>query len=369
LDNSLTPISDGAYAFMGTWGRIVLSIAAILAFVSTANAGIMSAARYPLALSRDDLLPGFFSRINTRFKTPHTSILITGAFIIAMLFFKLRILVEAASTVVILANIFSCLSVIILRESRLQNYQPAFRAPFYPWLQIAGILGFGFLIFEVGSEALIISFAFIAVGLFIYWFYGRIRATREYALLHLTERITAKELTDYMLETELREIIRERDNITKDRFDHVIEDAVAMDIDKSIEMEEFFRLVDKAMVERLGMRPNEIMELLIGRERETTTVLNPYLAIPHVIIEGEGKFDILIARCQDGIIFSEIASKVHAVFVLIGTRDERTFHLHSLAAIARIVQDPAFEKKWMEAKDERALLDIMLLGDRKRQDF
>ena len=40
LDNSLTPISDGAAVFMGSWGRVVLSIAAILAFISTANSGI-----------------------------------------------------------------------------------------------------------------------------------------------------------------------------------------------------------------------------------------------------------------------------------------------------------------------------------------
>jgi mannitol/fructose-specific phosphotransferase system IIA component (Ntr-type) len=134
-------------------------------------------------------------------------------------------------------------------------------------------------------------------------------------------------------------------------------------------MNDFFRLVDEALVDKLDMKPNSIMELLLSRERETTTVLNPYLAIPHIIIEGEGKFAILVARCKDGIIFSEKAPKVHAVFVLIGTKDERTFHLYCLAAIARIVQDPAFEEKWMKAKDKRALTDIILLGDRRRQNF
>jgi len=44
LSRSLTPISDGAEVFMGTGGKIALSIAAILAFLSTANAGIMTAA-------------------------------------------------------------------------------------------------------------------------------------------------------------------------------------------------------------------------------------------------------------------------------------------------------------------------------------
>ena len=65
LDNSLTPISDGAAVFMGQGGRIALSIAAILAFVSTANAGIMAASRYPMALSRDSLLPEFLVKMNS----------------------------------------------------------------------------------------------------------------------------------------------------------------------------------------------------------------------------------------------------------------------------------------------------------------
>ena len=38
LEGSLTPITDAAKVFMGSWGVVALSIAAILAFVSTANA-------------------------------------------------------------------------------------------------------------------------------------------------------------------------------------------------------------------------------------------------------------------------------------------------------------------------------------------
>ncbi|NQT32778.1 MAG: PTS sugar transporter subunit IIA, partial [Candidatus Omnitrophica bacterium] len=49
------------------------------------------------------------------------------------------------------------------------------------------------------------------------------------------------------------------------------------------------------------------------------------------------------------------------------TRDERNFHLRALSAIAQIVQDPRFEKKWMKARSKEALRDIVLLGKRKRQ--
>ncbi|MFB0508858.1 MAG: amino acid permease, partial [bacterium] len=291
LDYSLTPISDGAAVFMGGWGKIFFGIAAILAFVSTANAGIMSASRYPLALGRDGLLPEFLGSVNQRFKTPHFAILITGLFMIVVLFLRLTILVKVASTVLILTYMFSCLSVIIMRESHLQNYQPIFRAPLYPWIQIIGLIGFGFLLFEMGREALLISVIFIVGGLFIYWFYGRIRTSQEYALLHLIERITAKELTTHSLETELKEIIRERDEIVKDRFDHIIEESPVLDINQAIKLEEFFRLVAESMSDRLDIKADVLFQSLINRERENTTVLNPDLAVPHIIIDGEHKFD------------------------------------------------------------------------------
>jgi len=366
LDHSLTPISDGASVFMGGWGKILLSIAAILAFVSTANAGIMSASRYPLALGRDGLLPEFLSKINVRFNTPHISILVTGVFMVIALFLPLDILIKAASSVLILTYLFSCFSIIILRESRLQNYQPSFRAPLYPWIQIIGILGFGFLLFEIGRDAVLIISVLIISALFVYWFYGRIRASKEYALLYLIERITAKELTTHLLEDELKEIIRERDEILKDRFDEVIEKCMILDIDHPIKMEEFFKLVATKMANNLGVTSSNLFNLLIEREKETTTAITPYVAIPHIIIEGENKFDILIARCREGIWFSGDAPSVKSVFVLIGTRDERNFHLRSLAAIAQIVQDTHFEDRWTVAKNKEVLRDIVLLGKRRR---
>ncbi|MFH1768235.1 MAG: amino acid permease [Candidatus Omnitrophota bacterium] len=363
---TLTPISDAAEIFLGGSGRILLNIAAILAFVSTANAGIMAASRYPLALSRDGLLPIGLAKINARFKTPHIAILLTGIFMIIGLFLKLEILVKVASTVLILTYIFSCCSVVIMRESHLQNYQPRFRAPLYPWIQIAGIIGFGFLLLEMGREALITSVLLVIGGFFVYWFYGRIRTTREYALLRLLERITARELTSHLLESELKEIIRERDEITKDRFDHIIEKAVVLDIVESLSLEDLFHKIAGAVNERYNISFSLILDLLYKREKESSTAISPYLAIPHIVIKGEGLFDIILIRSKNGVSFSKDADDVCAIFVLIGTTDERNFHLRALASIAQIVQSDDFYKKWMKARNKHELRDLILLGERRR---
>ena len=74
---------------------------------------------------------------------------------------------------------------------------------------------------------------------------------------------------------------------------------------------------------------------------------------------------MLIARIRGGVSFTG-SEGIRAVFVLAGTRDERNFHLRALAAIAQIVHDPQFEKRWTAAKDATALRDLILLGERSR---
>ena len=366
LDNSLTPLSDAAKMFMGRWGVIALSLAAILAFISTANAGIMSASRYPLALSRDSLLPPALSRINKKFGTPHVAIIFTGVIMLVALFLDLGALVKIASTVLIFTFIFSCLCVIVMRESGLQNYQPRFKAPFYPWIQVLGILGSWLLVINMGKEAILLVSLLFTAGFAVYWFYGRQRGKKDFALLHLIERIAARELVDVSLESELKEIIRERDAIKKDRFDGIIEECVTMDLEKEMPASEFFNIVSEKISDRTGVSQYSVMKLLMDREEEGTTVLATGLAIPHIIVEGENIFDIMLVRSKKGIIFPGAESKVHMVFVIAGSRDERPFHLLALSAIAQITEDKGFGERWMKAKDEEALKHIILLAQRKR---
>ncbi len=367
LDGSLIPLSEGGRALMGRAGYVAMSIGAILAFISTANAGIMSASRYLLALSRDKLLPDRLSRVNERFRTPHIAIAVTGGVIFLSLFLKLSILVEAASTVLILTNILACLSIIVLRESGLQNYRPAFRAPLYPWLQIGGILGLGFVLSEIGIDAYLISAVLILVGFLSYWFYGRKRVRQESALLHLIERITARELVTGTLEAELKDIIHERDEIVRDRFDHLVEQCPVLDIEGSISAEELFEKAGGKLARRLDVSKTDLITALKDREAQSSTAVNRWLAVPHVIVEGENEFEILLARCRDGVCFDENAPEVKAVFILVGTLDERNFHLFSLAAIAQIMATPDFSTRWEEARGPQGLKDAVLLGERMRQ--
>ncbi len=365
LNNSLMPISDGGYQIWGRGGFLILTIGAILAFVSTANAGIMASSRYPLALGRDKLFPHIFTHISHKFKTPDFSLLCTALLILASLFLDLTVLVKAASTVLLVTFILSALCVIVLRESKIQNYQPNFKSPFYPWVQILGILSCIFLIIDMGITAIVICAIMILAATMIYLLYGKKRVNKEYALLHLIERITNKELTSRLLEDELREILLERDEVIGDRFDKTIRDSLIFDIEKQMTMSDFFALISHSISYKLEISYNEIFNKLVNREKESSTVISSEVAIPHIVIESEKKFTILIARIKNGIIFNP-ESLINTVFVLIGTKDERNFHLRALSAIAQIVQENSFKKNWNSAKSAEELRDIILLAERNR---
>ena len=367
LDHALTPISDGARVFMGGAGEVLLAVAALLAFISTANAGIMSASRYPIAMSRDGIVPPFFQKVNARFGTPHFSILSTGLFmLVVVLALKLDILVKVASTLVMMLFVIANLSVLIMRESRIQNYQPTFRSPFYPWMQLAGVVAGIALVINMGTVPLQAATVFVGGALIWYVIYVRAKVNRQAAIVHIVERITDKKLTSYRLETELKGILRERDEIVEDRFDHLIKDSVVLDIEGALTVEEFLTKVSDVMAPRLNIDSPSLYALFTEREEESTTALRPGLAIPHIVIQGSGKSDILLARCKEGITFAESVPPVHAVFVLVGTRDERHFHLCALMAIAQITEEPDFDSRWMVARSVDELRDIVLLGERRR---
>ncbi|MDP8231684.1 MAG: amino acid permease, partial [Candidatus Zophobacter franzmannii] len=365
LKNIDTPIAQAARIVLGSFGYWAITIASMLAFVTTANAGIMAASRYPLALGRDGLLPAFMAKTDKK-NSPHISIILTGVFIALALMIDLKVLIKAASTVIILNYILSHISVIILRESKMQNYKPSFRSPLYPWVQFIGIICFVFLISDMGMKAILISLALIVTGFLVYMFYGRKRSNQEFALLHLVERIINKKLTGYNLESELKDILYQRDEIDKDGFDYLIEKATVLDINEKLSLAELFSRIAETMSEQIGLSPATIQASFWEREDQSPTALTPFVAVPHLILEGEDRFQIILVRTKNGTNYNEEFDSVKAIFVLAGTMDRRNNHLRALASIAQVVHHKDFEKKWLSARSSQELKDLVLLSERGR---
>ncbi len=142
---------------LGSPGVVLISIAAIVAFISVANSGIMSASRYPLAMSRDHILPPFFKKLN-KLSSPSISLYITVfTVIIILVIFDPTKIAKLASAFQLLVFAFICLAVIVMRESKIQSYDPGYKSPLYPWMQIFGIVASLFLITQLGLLSILFT--------------------------------------------------------------------------------------------------------------------------------------------------------------------------------------------------------------------
>ena len=155
-------------------------------------------------------------------------------------------------------------------------------------------------------------------------------------------------------------------DLPRDRFDRLVQRAVVLDLDESLDASTFFGIAAAALAPEVDMSPEVLASRFVEREDASSTVILPGLAIPHLTLDGEGRFAILIARCREGVRFPGQAERVHAVFVLAGTHEQRNFHLRALAAIARLVQAPDFEPQWLTAPNAEALRQIVLRSPRQR---
>ncbi len=363
---SFTPVADAARAVMGIPGYVIITIASALAFITTANAGIMAASRYPLALSRDYLLPKWVSRTSKHFQTPALSIIITGILIYVALLLPLEALVKAASTVILTSYVLTNISVIILRESRLSNYQPSFKSPLYPWTQLFGVVIFTYFIIDLGKESIEISLAFLFICFCLYLCYGRKRSTGEYALLHVLKRITDSRLTEGLLESELREILINRDDIEQDEFDELVKQSSVIDVDHAITFEGLLSITAGRISSITGLSEEDVIARFLERQAESNIALTPFLAVPHIITGDDSDMFLLLVRCKDGIRFTDEEPAVKAVFLFGGPMAKRDLHLKVLSSIAITAQQDSFDEMWMNASNENDLKNIFILSARIR---
>lgn len=366
LKNSLTPVADSGQITMGSVGYYIIVVASILAFFTTANAGIMSASRYPMALSRDMLLPNSLGVLNSKSQTPIRAIIVTGIIIFLSLLLPLEYLIKSASTVILTSYVLTNISVIVLRESRITNYKPSFKAPLYPFLQIACVILFSFFIIDMGKDAIEISLGFTFLSFCMYMFYGRKIKKRESALLYLLKRITHNKLEGQIIEEELREILINRDSIEQDSFDELIKSAEIIDLDSQTTFEKLLDMVSPKIAKEVNMELNEVVRRFKERQELSNTAVTKFLALPHIVIDGESDVFLKIVRAKEGVYFTDEERSVKAIFLLGGGKGKRVLHLKTIASIATLVQSRDFEEKWLNAKTILDLKNLMILSKRRR---
>ena len=155
------------------WADIIISIGALCGITSVLLVSFFGQSRVFFAMSRDGLLPEFFSRLHKDFRTPTNGILIVGivASVIAA-FLPITELAELVNIGTLAAFIIVSASIIILRREKPDLKRP-FKTPLVPLVPILAIIFCLFLIAELPTITHIRFLVWLAIGLSIYYFYGR----------------------------------------------------------------------------------------------------------------------------------------------------------------------------------------------------
>lgn len=344
LDTTLTPVADAAGEFLGTWGVIGLSAAAVLAFSASANAGLTAASRYPLALSRDGLAPKWFGKLG-RFKTPTPAIILTvGIMIFFVLILEPEGVAKLASAFLLVIFGLLNLAVIIMRESNIHSYDPGFTSPGYPWMPISGMLVSLLLIPYLGMVPRIAAGALVGIGLMWYFFYGKEKITRGSALFHVFSNLG--DTTETEVDSFLRQGLRERGLRSDDSLDDIIYRTLVIRHESGQNFYDLLRQVSDLFAERVGVPAEEIFQALKETDEKGNTPSANHMALPHAYLPELKTHEMAIIQSADGLRIGPNGEQIYALFVLISPADTARQHLRLLAEIANRADGIDFTGDW-----------------------
>jgi basic amino acid/polyamine antiporter, APA family len=381
LREDLTPVaSAGQLVFdwmPGLLGLGLIVVAAVLAFASTGNAGILTASRYPLAMARDRLLWSRFDQLG-RFGTPTLSAVVTCTLMIAaILFLDVERLASLGSAFLLLLFALINLSVILMRESRMTSYAPGYRSPLYPWMQIVGVIAMIGLIFTLGAFYLVFIVAILLLSYLWYRFYVRDEVPRRGAIYGLFRRLG--ELHDEGVDEELWSILQERGASEGDSFDELIARAQVIDLNRAVQLDEVTPEVAEALAQRLGLPVEDVathIDLAVSRgivpERAPA-------AIYDLLVDDIEHSEVVLVRAKRGVtvagagrfpgagtVNSEAtqSGRVEALLFLVTPEGLATQHLRLLAQLVSMVEVTGFSRAWRRAGSDQELLETLLRDER-----
>jgi len=154
-----------------------VTVGALMGMISSLLVYQYGQARVWFAMSRDGLLPGAFSKVHKRFRTPHVATLVAGIFVgIPAGIFDIGTLADLSNIGTLFAFVLVAIAVLILRKSQ-PGRARGFRVPLVPLVPILSIVTCLVLMASLTLENWIRFFVWLAIGLLIYFLYSKKRST------------------------------------------------------------------------------------------------------------------------------------------------------------------------------------------------
>ena len=171
--NNAAPVANALKALGFNRIRGWVSVGAIVGMLSSLLVFQYGQARIWFAMSRDGLLPGAFSKVHPRFKTPHISTWIAGLAVgIPAGVWDIGTFADLANIGTLFAFIVVSAGVIVLRKQQPERPR-GFRVPGSPYLPMLSIVACLVLMMALPLETWLRFVVWLVIGFAIYFPFGR----------------------------------------------------------------------------------------------------------------------------------------------------------------------------------------------------
>jgi mannitol/fructose-specific phosphotransferase system IIA component (Ntr-type) len=249
---------------------------------------------------------------------------------------------------------------------------PGYRSPFYPWMQIAGIITAAILITTMGALSIGFTIGVVIIGIAWYVYYARDHVEREGAIYHLFERLGRHRYEG--LDSELRTILKEKGMQDKAPFESLIARAAVIDLAEPVTYTELISRTSAVLAEQLNVPAERLEQGFVEASSYGITPVAHGAALPHLRLPNLSQSELVMVRCKPGIQLdtsTEATEKararsepVYALFFLVSPEESTSTHLRILAGIAGRIDEEHFMDEWAAAEDEQQLKESLLHHER-----
>jgi APA family basic amino acid/polyamine antiporter len=170
------PLTVAMHRYHLAWAAGVVAVGSVAAHTAVLLVFQLGQPRIFYSMARDGLLPPAFARVHPRYHTPHVTTIITGVAVAGFAgFANIEEMVDLTNIGTLFAFAIVSAGVIMLRRTDPQATRP-FRMPFVPWLPLLAMAACVFLAAGLPVITWLRFGLWLAVGLVIYFSYGRRRS-------------------------------------------------------------------------------------------------------------------------------------------------------------------------------------------------
>ncbi len=149
-------------------------------------------------------------------------------------------------------------------------------------------------------------------------------------------------------------------------LDYLKEDRILPDLQGTDKVSVLKELSSLLLESCQGSSPEELLRVLLEREKLESTGIGDGIAIPHGRLKKLKTFSISFGRSSRGVDFDSIDHKAsHLFFLVMAPENSAVNNLKLLGRIVTLLKDGSFKKQLMDAPSRKELFQIISEEDEK----